>query len=116
MQLPRAKLSIAYAMLLLTLLLLPPAAMAQSAGETPANKEYMAAMEKMNKDMMAATDQDAAKSFAKKMAAHHQGAIDMSRIVLQHAKDSEIRKIANKTIKEQEKEIKKLKGIARHGG
>ena len=66
---------------------------------------------------MAATDQDAARSFAKKMSAHHQGAIDMTRIVLRHSKDSEIRKIANKTIKDQEKKIKKIKGwIARHGG
>ena len=49
---------------------------------TPANKEYMQAMEKMNKEMMAATDQDPAKSFAKKMIAHHQGAIEMSQIAL----------------------------------
>jgi uncharacterized protein (DUF305 family) len=82
---------------------------------TPANKEYMQAMEKMNKDMMAATDPDPAKSFAKKMIAHHQGSIDMSQIVLKNTKDEKIVQMAKKMISEQEKDIKELKEwLAKH--
>jgi uncharacterized protein (DUF305 family) len=89
--------------------------MAQSASETPANKEYMASMDKMHKNMMEATDSDPTKSFAKKMIVHHEGAIDMSQIVLKHTKDEEIRKMASKMISEQEKEVKDLKEwLAKH--
>jgi uncharacterized protein (DUF305 family) len=81
----------------------------------PAEKEYMASMEKMNKEMMAATDPDPAKSFAKKMAVHHQGAIDMAKIVQKHTKDEQILSMTKKMIPEQEKEIKELKDwLAKH--
>jgi hypothetical protein len=98
---------------LCTAALLAGPAMAQSASD--ANKEYMASMEKMNKQMMEATDPDPAKSFAKKMIVHHQGAIDMSQIVLKHSKDEEIIKMAKKMIPQQEKDIKELKDwLAKH--
>jgi uncharacterized protein (DUF305 family) len=90
-------------------------AMAQSASETPANKEYMAGMDKMHTKMMQATDADPTKSFAKKMIAHHEGAIDMSQIVLKYTKDEEIKKMANKMISEQQMEVKELKEwLAKH--
>ena len=104
-------------LLALTLLCAPMPVLAQTAAGNPADQEYMAAMEKMNKEMMAAKDPDAAKAFAKKMAVHHQGAIDMSKTVLKHTQDKEIRRMAQKMINEQQKEIKKLQSwIARHGG
>ncbi|HVV80407.1 MAG TPA: DUF305 domain-containing protein [Pseudolabrys sp.] len=89
--------------------------LAQSASETPANKEYMAGMDKMHKKMMEATDSDPTKSFAKKMVAHHEGAIDMSQTVLKYTKDEEIKKMANKMISEQQKEVKELNDwLAKH--
>jgi uncharacterized protein (DUF305 family) len=96
-------------------LLLTGPVMAQSASETPANKEYMAAMEKMNKKMMDATDPDPAKSFAKKMIAHHEGAIEMSEIVQKHAKDQQLIAMTKKMTPEQQKDIKELKDwLAKH--
>lgn len=68
----------------------------------------MAAMDKMHKAMMAANDPDAAKSWAKKMIPHHQGAIEMSEVVLKNTKDPFVTKKAKTAIEEQKKEIKDL--------
>lgn len=90
-------------------------ASAQDASATKANKEYMAAMEKMHKTMADATDADPTKSFAKKMIVHHKGAIDMSQIVLKYTKDEQIMKMANKMISEQQNEINELNDwLAKH--
>ncbi|MGF2043699.1 hypothetical protein, partial [Staphylococcus aureus] len=60
---------------------------------TPAQKDQMAAMDKMNKAMMEGMmDPDPGLAWMKSMAAHHQGAIDMSEAVLKHTKDEEVRK------------------------
>ena len=47
--------------------------------------------------------------FAKGMIPHHQGAIDMAKIVLQYGKDAEIRKLAEGVVTAQEGEITFMK-------
>jgi len=49
------------------------------------------------------------KDFAMMMMPHHQGAIDMAKIELQYGKDKELRAMAEKIIKAQEKEIAEMK-------
>lgn len=99
----------------LALLLLAPAATAYA--QDSAMTEYMQAMDRMSADMKKGMDQDATKAWAKMMIAHHQGAVDMSKTVLKETKDDTIRKMAQKGIAEQTKEIKELKDwLAKHGG
>jgi uncharacterized protein (DUF305 family) len=69
----------------------------------------------MHKDMGIALSGDADRDFAQSMIPHHQGAIDMARIVLKHGKDPEIRKLAEAVVSAQESEIAQLKEwLARH--
>ena len=53
-------------------------------------------------------DPDPAMAWMKSMAAHHQGAIDMSEAVVKHTKDADVAKEARKTAQENEKALKEL--------
>lgn len=78
-----------------------PMAMAQ----TP----FSAAETKMHEAMMAATGADAGESWARKMIPHHQGALDMSQVVLRDTQDAEIRRMAQKTVDMQTRDIAELR-------
>jgi uncharacterized protein (DUF305 family) len=81
----------------------------QSANQTPATKAYMEAAERMHRPMMEglqASDPDTA--FVRAMIAHHQGAIDMAKVELQHGKDDQAKKWANDVIREQQREITEM--------
>ena len=76
---------------------------------SPMQKETMAAMDKMNKAMMdGMMDPNPDLAWLKSMAAHHQGAVDMSEVALKHIKDEDVRKEARKAMEENEKSIKEV--------
>jgi uncharacterized protein (DUF305 family) len=77
-------------------------------GADPAIEAYRAASERMHRDMTLEFTGDPDVDFARGMIPHHQAAIDMARIVLEHGKDAEIRKLAEEIIEAQEREIKQL--------
>ncbi|PZP46909.1 MAG: DUF305 domain-containing protein [Azospirillum brasilense] len=81
------------------------------AASSPSTAEYRAAMEKMHAAMAIPYTGDADKDFVAGMIPHHQGAIDMARIVLKYGKDPEIRKIAQDVVSAQEREIRELGAI-----
>lgn len=73
---------------------------------SPSRMEMMQKMEAMNKAMMGGPmTGDPDRDLVNMMLPHHQGAIDMARIYLRDGKDPEIRRIAEKIITDQEREI-----------
>jgi uncharacterized protein (DUF305 family) len=68
-----------------------------------------AAMSQMMKNMMVPYSGNTDIDFAKGMIPHHQGAIDMAKVVLQYGKDPEIKKMAEGVVSAQEAEIAAMK-------
>lgn len=85
------------------------AKMAAPTSGTPSTKAYLLANDRMHKDMTVDFTGDADIDFMRAMIPHHQGAIDMANIVLEHGKDPEVRKLAEGVIKAQEGEIAMMK-------
>lgn len=82
----------------------------------PAQQAYTDANAKMHAGMGAAIDADADVAFMAGMIPHHQGAVDMAKIVLEHGKDPETRALANAVIKTQTAEIAQMQAwIAKRG-
>ncbi len=72
-------------------------------------KAYETAMAAMMKGMMMTMTGKPDLDFVQGMMPHHQGAIDMAKVVLQFGKDPEIKKLAEGVIKAQEGEIAFMK-------
>jgi uncharacterized protein (DUF305 family) len=70
---------------------------------------YGTAMKTMHEGMMAVKPTgDADVDFVTGMIPHHQGAVDMAKIVLEKGTDPEIKKLAEGIVKSQESEIKMM--------
>lgn len=85
------------------------AAPTQSASQSEATRDYMAAIDKMHGPMAEGVqDTSPDVAFVRGMIPHHQGAIAMAKVVLQHGKDEQTKKWANDVIREQQREIDEM--------
>ncbi len=71
----------------------------------PSTKAFDGAMTAMMKGMINAPTGKPDLDFMQGMIPHHQGAIEMSKVVLQFGKDAEVKTLAENVIKAQESEI-----------
>lgn len=100
-----------------------PAAFSQAAGSVPSSsgsghgsmlmhESMMSGMQKMQ-GMKPTGDTD--KDFAMMMRMHHQQAVDMAKVEVQHGKSPELKAMAQKMINDQQKEISQLdQWLAKH--
>jgi uncharacterized protein (DUF305 family) len=79
-------------------------------GAGPATQAFQTAMDEMMKAMMVPYTGDVDVDFARGMIAHHEGAIAMAEVELEHGKDARLRKLAEEIITAQDVEITFLKG------
>jgi uncharacterized protein (DUF305 family) len=83
---------------------------AMGADASESSKAFAEVNNKMHKDMTMEFTGNPDVDFAQGMIPHHQGAIDMAKIVLKYGKDPEIKKLAEEVIKAQDTEIAFMKG------
>jgi uncharacterized protein (DUF305 family) len=81
------------------------AATPAATGDTASTKAFKAANDKMYGAMSIPFSGNADVDFVKGMVPHHQGAVEMARIVLEYGKDPALKKLARAIIKAQDKEI-----------
>ena len=79
--------------------------MAAAAPDDPVAGAFAAINRRMHRDMAVPAGGNPDAAFAQAMIAHHQGAIDMARVILGFGSDPEIRKLAQEVITAQEGEI-----------
>lgn len=100
--------------ILFALSLIPTAAFAQA--DSPAAAAFAAANAKMHQSMAIEMTGDADADFVRGMIPHHEGAVEMAKIVLQYGKDPKVKKLAEGIIAAQEEEIAWMKDwLAKHG-
>jgi uncharacterized protein (DUF305 family) len=76
---------------------------------SPATEAYRAANIAMHEAMDIEFSDDADIDFARGMIGHHEGAMAMARIVLEHGEDDDLRQLAEEIIAAQEAEIEFLR-------
>lgn len=83
--------------------------MMPSPSDAASTKDFKNADMKMMHDMAVPYTGNADVDFRTKMIPHHQGAIDMAKVALAHAKDETTKALAAQIIKDQEREIAEMR-------
>ena len=84
--------------------------------DTPATMAFREANARMHRAMDIRYTNDVDVDFARSMIPHHQGALEMAKVALEHAKEPETRKLAEEVIKAQEAEIAQMRAFLKRKG
>jgi uncharacterized protein (DUF305 family) len=87
-----------------------PAVSAQKGDQSPSTLAFRGVNAKMHEAMEIEFSGNADVDFVKGMIPHHEGAVDMAKVVLAFGKDPEVKKLAEAIVKAQEDEIAWMKG------
>jgi len=74
---------------------------------------YRPVEQSMNQQMMAATGANLSETWARKMIAHHQGAVDMSDVLIRQGGNPQVVAMARRTAEDQRREIAHLEAMLR---
>ena len=90
--------------------------MMPSPNDPASTKDFKAADMKMMHNMHVPYTGNPDVDFRTHMIPHHQGAVEMAKVALKHAKDPETKRIAQKIIDDQEKEIAEMQDWLKKNG
>jgi len=90
--------------------------MMPTASDPASTKEFKEAHMAMMKNMHQAFSGNADVDFRVHMIPHHQGAVDMAKVALKHAKDADTKEMAQQIISDQEKEIAEMQAWLKKNG
>ena len=84
--------------------------------DSPATRSFREVDARMHRDMAIRYTNDVDLDFVRGMIPHHEGAIAMARVALEHSKDPEIRRLAEDIIAAQDKEIAQMQAFLKQRG
>jgi uncharacterized protein (DUF305 family) len=90
--------------------------MMPSPNDPASTKEFKAADMQMMHNMSVPYTGNPDMDFRTHMIPHHQGAVEMAKVALKHAKDPETKRMAQKIIDDQEQEIAEMQGWLKKNG